>query len=149
MAKYLFFSTSCQFGSDISEKYGYLCRWSKWGKQCLISFHFPQEYSSVVDIYNTTTSTWVSSSLSQPRSNLAATSIRNLALFAGGFTGVGISEKVVYYPQGNYSAVVNIYDSVSGKWTIASLSQARANLTATTVGNLALFAGGQDGVTFD
>jgi hypothetical protein len=45
--------------------------------------------------------------------------------------------------------VVDIYNSANNTWTTASLSQARADLAATTVGNLAIFAGGQNGVTFD
>ncbi len=46
-------------------------------------------------------------------------------------------------------AVVDIYNSSSNTWTNASLSQARALLAATSVGNLALFAGGLYGVSFD
>jgi hypothetical protein len=46
--------------------------------------------------------------------------------------------------------MVNIYNSSSNRWTNASLSQPRDRLAATTVGNLALFAGGENGtVSFD
>jgi hypothetical protein len=37
---------------------------------------------------------------------------------------------------------VDIFDSATGKWTTAILSQARSDLAATSVGSLALFAGG-------
>ncbi len=50
-----------------------------------------------------------------------------------------------HYPQGRVSTVVDIYNSSSNKWTTASLSQARGSLAAITVGNLALFAGGDNG----
>ena len=37
---------------------------------------------------------------------------------------------------------VDLYDSVTGKWSTARLSVARSRLAATSVGNMALFAGG-------
>lgn len=68
--------------------------------------------------------------ISEPRSALAATSVGNLALFAGGIFGTTVS------------AVVDIYNSSSGVWSTATLSQARNKLAATSVSGLALFAGG-------
>jgi hypothetical protein len=48
---------------------------------------------------------------------------------------------------GEYSgwslAVVDLYDSSSGQWTTAQLSEARSLLAATSVGNVAIFAGGE------
>jgi hypothetical protein len=82
--------------------------------------------------------TWTTASLSQTRIHLVATSVGNLALFAGG--NIGINEA---------SAVVDIYSYSNNTWTNASLSQTRYALAATSVGNLALFAGGIIGVTFD
>ena len=43
-----------------------------------------------------------------------------------------------------YSDVVDLYDSGTGRWSIAQLSQARFWLSATSVGTVAIFAGGQD-----
>ena len=37
---------------------------------------------------------------------------------------------------------VDVYNSVTGAWTMAQLSVARFKLAATSVGNVALFAGG-------
>jgi hypothetical protein len=71
-------------------------------------------------------------SLSQPRSQLAATSVGNLALFAGGFA------------ESIYSDRVDIYNSLDDTWTTANLSQPRRILAATTVGQLALFGGGNE-----
>jgi hypothetical protein len=51
-----------------------------------------------------------------------------------------IVEDIFHYPQA--FAVVDIYHSSSNTWTTAFLSQTRYFLAATTVGNLALFAGG-------
>jgi hypothetical protein len=43
------------------------------------------------------------------------------------------------------SNAVDLYNSASGTWSTAQLSVARRFLAATTVGNLAIFAGGWDG----
>ncbi len=46
---------------------------------------------------------------------------------------------------GNYvsSHVVDLYDSGTGRWSTAQLSQARHSLSATSVGTVAFFAGGE------
>ena len=43
-----------------------------------------------------------------------------------------------------YSNVVDLYNSASGTWSTAQLSVARHELAATSVGNVAIFAGGYD-----
>ena len=40
--------------------------------------------SAVVDIYNLSNNTWTTTSLSQPRYSIAAITVGNLAIFAGG-----------------------------------------------------------------
>ena len=40
------------------------------------------------------------------------------------------------------SNVVDLYDSRTGGWSTARLSQARTQLSATSVGTVAIFAGG-------
>ncbi|GLV55921.1 hypothetical protein KDH_27650 [Dictyobacter sp. S3.2.2.5] len=73
-----------------------------------------------------------SSGLSQGRSDLAATTVGNLAIFVGGYnSGVG------------FSAAVDIYNSTTGQWSSAQLSKPRTWLAATALGNLAFFVGGQ------
>ena len=44
--------------------------------------------------------------------------------------------------SGSSSKTVDIFDATSGKWTTAALSQARSRLAATSLPNLAIFAGG-------
>ena len=46
---------------------------------------------------------------------------------------------------GYRSNVVDLYDSGTGRWSTAQLSQARSQLSATSVGTVAIFAGGGDG----
>ncbi len=46
---------------------------------------------------------------------------------------------------GGYSNAVDMYNSASGTWSTAQLSVARGNLAATSVGSVALFAGGLGG----
>jgi hypothetical protein len=43
--------------------------------------------SNAVDLYNITSGTWSTAQLSETRSNLAATSVGNMAIFAGGSGG--------------------------------------------------------------
>jgi hypothetical protein len=75
--------------------------------------------------------------LSVARHHLASTSVANLAFFAGGEGTAG------------FSNVVDVFNTISGKWTNASLTVSRSQLAATSVGSLALFAGGllQDSTT--
>ncbi len=40
---------------------------------------------------------------------------------------------------------MDLYNSASGTWSTANLSVARSNLAATSVGNVAIFAGGYGG----
>ncbi|MCX5674477.1 MAG: hypothetical protein NTX87_05670 [Planctomycetota bacterium] len=91
--------------------------------------------SNVVDIYDTGTGNWSTSTLSHGRSFLAATSAGNKVFFAGGVTGGYWMD----YPTTN---VVDIYDTVSETWSYATLSEGRAFLAATSVGNEVFFGGG-------
>jgi hypothetical protein len=43
------------------------------------------------------------------------------------------------------SSVVDLYDRGTGLWSTAQLSQARVDLSATSVGTVAMFAGGWTG----
>ncbi len=45
------------------------------------------DVSSVVDVYNSITGAWSTAQLSVARSGLAAASVGNVALFAGGWNG--------------------------------------------------------------
>ena len=44
--------------------------------------------------------------------------------------------------KSDYNNVVDLYDSGTGRWSTAQLSQARCVLSATSVGAVAIFAGG-------
>jgi hypothetical protein len=44
---------------------------------------------------------------------------------------------------GDVSNVVDLYDNGTGRWSTAQLSQARYLLSATSVGKVAIFAGGR------
>jgi hypothetical protein len=92
--------------------------------------------SSFVDLIDVLGAAKVSGNrLGQARSNLAATSVNDrYALFAGGYDGNQAS---------NFD---DIFDSSRGSWSTATLSQARWDLAATSLGNLAFFGGGYDGI---
>jgi hypothetical protein len=87
-------------------------------------------YSNLIDMYNVSSNTWTTATLSQARFYLASTSVANrFALFAGGDTGSGV-----------YSNVVDIFDYLSGQWSTSTLSQPRRYLTSTSLRELAFFA---------
>jgi len=88
--------------------------------------------SARVDIFNSASGTWTTTTLSQARFDLAATSVGDFALFGG---GIGNSD--------DSDAVVDIFNSTSGTWTTTTLPVAFVSLAATSVGKLALFGGGQ------
>jgi len=77
--------------------------------------------------------------LSQARSQLASTTVGDLAIFAGGFYR---DENISSLPIS--SETVDIYNSNTNSWIATSLSEARHSLVAINVGNLAIFAGGEN-----
>ena len=85
--------------------------------------------SNAVDLHNSASGVWSTAFLmSSPRSGLAATSLGNVAIFAGGF-----------------SNNVDFFDSLTGTWSTARLSGAVSYPAAASVGNMAIFAGGARG----
>ena len=75
---------------------------------------------------------WSQSQLSAPRSGLSATSVGDLALFAGGG---------VFSPL---TSVVDVYDDSTGSWSTMNLSLARNELGAASWDGKAYFGGGID-----
>lgn len=95
------------------------------------------QFSDVVDIYDSTTGQWSTMKLPVAASFDAATTLGSKAFFAGG-TIISKHGQLVYG-----SDLVEIFDTRTGKWSTAKLSQGRGVLSAVTVGNVALFAGGE------
>jgi hypothetical protein len=79
--------------------------------------------------------THTTTTLSQDRYDLAATSSGELVFFAGGYNGVFLSDRV------------DIYNVTSGSWTTATLSIPRRYLAATSSQNLVFFGGGWNGTS--
>ena len=79
--------------------------------------------------------TWSTAQLSVNRFHLAATSVGNFSIFAGGSTTTAGDNSGI-------SNVVDLYNSATGAWSTAQLSVARMSLAATSVGILSLFVGG-------
>ena len=98
---------------------------------------FADDVSNVVDLYNSATGVWTTAQLSVGRSNPAAASVGDLAMFAGGSA---------IHPNGAVktavSNAVDIYNSTTGLWTTARLSVGRGRLAAASVGSMIIFAGG-------
>jgi hypothetical protein len=89
--------------------------------------------SDVIDVYDADFDTWFALTLSVPRSGLAATTVGDLAVFAGGVTFMGAFAA---------SDVVDVVASGTGAQATSLLSEARGNLAPAVIGQRALFAGG-------
>lgn len=94
--------------------------------------------SDVVDLYNITSRTWSTHTLSERRSNLAATTVGDRwVLFIGGTTdvdpppGAGIRR----------SSAVDVFDALSGGWRTLTLSSGRCCLGASGGANMAAILG--------
>lgn len=87
--------------------------------------------SDVVDIYDTKAGTWSVEHLSQARYDIAAASVGNKVLFAGGTTTDPVT-----------SSVVDIYDIDTGIWSTATLSQSRTHSCTVVADEKVFFAGG-------
>ena len=96
-----------------------------------------------VEAYNTSLSRQTTS-LSQARGGLAAAAVGGYMLFAGGdsyATPNGVHQVSNYQPR-TPSAVVDAFNASLTRTTATSLSVARYDLAATTIGGYALFGGG-------
>ena len=108
---------------------------------------YPFEFSKSAYIFNTTSSgnaIVISNFLNQGRRNVAVTSILglhyDLAIFAGGFSVIfGDSYDYNYYSS---TEVFNSSSPLEVSFASNSLTEPRAYIGATSVGNFALFAGG-------
>eukprot|EP01118_Nematostelium_gracile_P012898 TRINITY_DN478_c0_g1_i3.p1 TRINITY_DN478_c0_g1~~TRINITY_DN478_c0_g1_i3.p1 ORF type:complete len:388 (+),score=91.46 TRINITY_DN478_c0_g1_i3:157-1320(+) len=98
------------------------------------SSDYTRAMSDNVDVFDPTTMTsTLLYHLSIARTEMGATAVGNLAIFAGGKDNDEVS-----------SSVVDIFNSQTKQWNVTQLSVARSELTATSVNNLAIFAGGWD-----
>ena len=93
-------------------------------------------YFNTVDAYNTSLTRNTPNNLYTKRYNMAATTVSNYALFGG---GVAYNSTIGMGQENNH---VDAYDTSLTRSAPTSLSKARYNLSATTVGDYALFGGG-------
>ncbi len=92
-------------------------------------------YSTIVDAYSTSLVRSTPTELSDRRATLKATTVGNYGLFGGGYL-ILKSESYIQF------ATVDAYSASLVRSTPTSLSEARYGLAATTVGDFALFGGG-------
>ena len=108
------------------------------GNYALFGGGYHSEAIATVDAYDSSLTRTTPTVLSAARSSLAATTVGNYAIFGGGGTAKN---------AGSYNTLhvrADAYDS-SLTWIFPpELTAARFKLAATTVGNYALFAGGED-----
>ena len=89
--------------------------------------------SNVVDIYDTSTNTWSTTNMSQPRVWFSATSSGSDVFFGSGDDGNGISN------------TVDIYHTSTNTWSTVTLPHPRTFLSATSAGGNVFFGGGWNG----
>lgn len=91
---------------------------------------------NAVDIFDYSIQSWYTGTLSVGRYNLASTSIGTIALFAGGSFDPTVEAA---------TSLVDIYDATTSQWATDTLPQDPvSNFAATTVNDVAVFAGGQN-----
>ena len=88
------------------------------------------ETSRRVDVYNNSTNTWSTDSLTEERGAIGATTLNNKVFFAGGLNDLGARKRV------------DIYNNDLQSWSTATLSQARYRIQSATLGNRILFDNG-------
>jgi len=96
---------------------------------------------STVDIFDTLTQQWSLAELSSGRMYIQAANVGNKVLFAGGYKVLSFSP----LPNFEFTNVVDVYDINIKSWNTQTLSEARAGMAVAVVGDLAIFAGGQNG----
>lgn len=94
--------------------------------------------TNTVDVYDASLTRITVTALSVARSYLAATSVGEYAIFAGGAESGGKSD------GSDGLAVADVYDTSLTRSVATSLSVARRELSAASIGDYALFAGGYD-----
>ena len=132
------------------------------GMRCLFSIAIAMMAMDAAAHFANAQATWSTAQLSVARTNIGATSVGNVALFAGGKLASGgaigielfgaallrywVGPAAVFFLMcvnaGGVSDVVDVYHISAGTWSTAQLSVPRMSHAATSVGNVALFAGG-------
>lgn len=92
-------------------------------------------FSATVDIYDATTNSWSTASLSQPRSGMTVATMGTKVFFAGG-TGMLPSGRV------GLTSRVDIYDAVANTWSTMEMPHADGLLSSLASGNKLVIVGG-------
>ena len=88
--------------------------------------------SNKVDIYDISSNSWSTTTLSEARTGMAATTVGHKVMFAGGN----------YFGWWPVSNRIDIYDVSTNTWSTTSLSEARSGPAVGTINDKAFFAGG-------
>ena len=94
--------------------------------------HSDDNNTGHVYLFDAARRAWSSTRMSASRTNMCSTSWRHKAIFAGGTAGRGLPK----------SRSVDIYDTITGTWTLHNLTVGRDLLGCGSAGNYTVFAGG-------
>jgi len=97
----------------------------------------PSNVSKKVDIYDNSTNTWSTATLSEGRSGLSVATVGNRIYFAGGNKLNGI-----YTTSCTPSNRVDVYDNLTGAWSVSYLNESESYQAATAIGDKIIWAGG-------
>ncbi len=98
-------------------------------------------FSNVVDIYDITTGSWSTATLSQPRWGMTAATLGNKVFFAGGTailpSAVGLTTRV------------DVYDATTNAWSTMEMPHSGGSLASIGLGNKLFIAGGNFADIYD
>ena len=106
------------------------------------------KFSRRVDIYDISTNTWTTATMTEPRVSHSASVVENKIYIAGG-ERPNINPAIDIYVNdfGTFSLnqSIDVYDVATNTWTKSSLSRARARHSAAVVDDAIYWIGGTDG----
>ena len=123
--------------ANLSQARGYVTGASV-GNKVFFAGGIYQNYmnSDRVDIYDVVANSWSIASLSYARREIVAETVNNKIYFAG---GVGLETNNI---NTNASAVIDIYDSNTGGWSVSAMNEPKAGFQSIVMGNKIFWAGG-------
>jgi hypothetical protein len=92
-----------------------------------------------IDVFNATTGTFTATTLPHVPGDAVVTAGSDKVLFAGG-TMIDLANG--WSPFADGRTTVDLFDTTTGQWSTANLSQSRLLMTTASVGEKAIFAGG-------
>src|SRR5436190_1603136 len=95
-------------------------------------------YSNKVDIYDLSTNTWSTATLSEGRTSISAVAINNKVYFAGGETGLWTIGGHQLFDK------IDVYDLTTNSWSVSTLDEPKVRMGGFAVNDKIYWAGGEN-----